>query len=319
MLPRSQAFLDSRIRGQGVELAVRDWGGSGLPILLLPGAGQTLVDFSPMAALLSARHRVIAMDWRGHGHSQDGAWTTDLVLADIRCVIAHFGFPRFVLVGHSLGGLLATIHAARYADCAAAVNLDGQSNAERDDSLHLYEGLDPGYVKDKLAEIKRLSSVPAPAAAPMERSQVEAMIAAATLQLEPLGLDPQVIREAVERPLETLPDGRLARRPTPATIAELLAAVHEINLLDESRRCHSPLLIFNATRQVPAPEGLPVQGIDELTRSFRRGLGKALKQIERERPSVQVVEVDATHGLPAEIPAEIVGHIEDFLARYGIA
>lgn len=314
-----QAFEDRLIRGQGVELAVRDWGGSGLPILLLPGAGQTLIDFTPMAALLTARHRVIAMDWRGHGHSQDGSWTTELVLADIRCVIAHFGFTRVVLVGHSLGGLLATIYGARNADCVAAVNLDGQSNAEREDSLYLYEGLDPAYVKAKLAEVKRLNAAPVPPAVPMEPAQVEALVAAATLQLASQGLASQVIREAVERPLEQLPDGRLARRPTPATVTELMIAVHEVNVLAESRRCRSPLLIFNATKHVPVPEGLPVQGIDEMMLSFRRGLGKALRQIERECPSVRVIDVDATHGLPVEIPEVIVGHIEDFLAECGIS
>ena len=315
---RPNSFQDLFVRGQGLDLAVRDWGGSGLPILLLPGAGQTLVDLTPMAALLTARHRVIGMDWRGHGHSQKGAWTMELVLADIRCVISHFGFPKAILVGHSLGGLLATIYCARNADCVAAVNMDGQSNAEREDSLYLYDGLDPGYVKLKLAELKSLFPASAPVETPMERAQVEARIAAATLELLPRGVDPQVIREAVERLLEELPDGRFASRPSPETTSELMAAVLEIDSLAEIRRCHSPLLIFNATRHSPVPEGLPVQGIDELMRSFRRGFGKALRRIKRNRPNLRVVDVDATHGLPVEIPALLVTHIEDFLVDYGI-
>lgn len=311
---------DSRIRGDGVELAVRDWGGSGVPILFLPGAGQNLVDFTPMAELLVSRHRVVGMDWRGHGHSQDGPWTLEHVLADIHRVITHFGFQQVVLVGHSLGGLLATLCGARYAECAAVINMDGQSNALREDSGYLYGDLDPDYVKAKQAEVRLLEAaqLSAAQAPPMEREQFEAFIAALTMQLAPAGIAPSMIRESAERSVVTAADGRIVRRPTPATTGELMSVVNGINLLAENRHCRSPLLIIHAAKEVPLPEGLPVSGMNELMRSYRRGLRKALAQMERDFSLARVVDVDATHGMPIEIPAVLAGHIESFLASHGI-
>jgi pimeloyl-ACP methyl ester carboxylesterase len=45
--------------------------GEGEPVLLcLPGWCNTHAMFAPLAERLSADHRVLAIDWRGHGHSQ---------------------------------------------------------------------------------------------------------------------------------------------------------------------------------------------------------------------------------------------------------
>jgi pimeloyl-ACP methyl ester carboxylesterase len=59
-------FADS----QGIRIFYDDTG-EGEPILLcLPGWCNTHAIFAPLAERLSADHRVLAMDWRGHGNSQ---------------------------------------------------------------------------------------------------------------------------------------------------------------------------------------------------------------------------------------------------------
>src|SRR5688500_1388033 len=122
LLPRLQ---DGSVHHDGVDLAVRDHGGTGPPILLIHGAGQTLSDWSAMAPHLTARHRVIAMDLRNHGRSGSGPWAWDAVLGDVAAVVDHFRLERPAVVGHSLGGMIAAMYGERFAPCRAAVNLDG--------------------------------------------------------------------------------------------------------------------------------------------------------------------------------------------------
>ena len=63
------------------ELATRDFGGEGAPVLLLHGAGAHLDAMAPLADALRAEHRVLAVDLPGHGHSPDADWDWDAARA----------------------------------------------------------------------------------------------------------------------------------------------------------------------------------------------------------------------------------------------
>ena len=59
-------FADS----EGIRIHYEDTG-EGEPVLLgLPGWCNKQTIFAPLAERLSSDHRVLAMDWRGHGDSQ---------------------------------------------------------------------------------------------------------------------------------------------------------------------------------------------------------------------------------------------------------
>ena len=59
-------FADS----QGIRIYYDDTGEGEPALLCLPGWCNTHAIFAPLAERLSADHRVLAMDWRGHGDSQ---------------------------------------------------------------------------------------------------------------------------------------------------------------------------------------------------------------------------------------------------------
>lgn len=141
--------MQTLVRSGTVDIAVRDHGGDGPPVLLLHGAGGDLSAWQTLAPQLNVR--AVAVDLRGHGQSGDGAWEWDAVLDDLDAVTDHLGLDAPAVVGHSLGGMLAGMWARRHPDCPAAVSLDGhRSAATRPEN---YAGLPAGRVEADLAKL----------------------------------------------------------------------------------------------------------------------------------------------------------------------
>ncbi|TYB69862.1 alpha/beta hydrolase [Nonomuraea sp. PA05] len=116
----------------GVPIAAHDHGGSGQDVLLLHGGGRTRHDWDVFARLLvTAGFRPVSMDLRGHGESGAAPWSWQAALGDVTAVAGAYGLHRPVIVGHSLGGMVAALWASEHPDCPLAVNLDGHGNPTR--------------------------------------------------------------------------------------------------------------------------------------------------------------------------------------------
>lgn len=85
--------------------------GQGRPIVLVHGITLAAEIWSQQLATLAERHRVIAVDLRGHGQSVPGSdgfsGGIERLAADIRQVIDALSVEQGLLVGHSLGGMTA--------------------------------------------------------------------------------------------------------------------------------------------------------------------------------------------------------------------
>ncbi|GCE29644.1 hypothetical protein KDA_51280 [Dictyobacter alpinus] len=59
-------YIDSSIQIGEISIAVRDFGGNGLPVVLLHGGGRNLCDWHRTVPFLSTYHRVVALDFLQH-------------------------------------------------------------------------------------------------------------------------------------------------------------------------------------------------------------------------------------------------------------
>jgi pimeloyl-ACP methyl ester carboxylesterase len=118
---------------EGVTLVGDRWeadpataGGSRGAVVLLHGGGQTRHSWSKTGQRLSADGwTVIAYDTRGHGDSgwsPDGVYTLDVLIADLKAVLATLD-TKAVLVGASMGGATALAAQGEDPDLADALVL----------------------------------------------------------------------------------------------------------------------------------------------------------------------------------------------------
>lgn len=106
--------MTSRKAG-GVHL--RDWGGSGAPLLLTHGMAAHTHWWDEVAPFWSGVFRAVALDFRGHGDSdwiEDAPYDSAGWVADIETARAALGWDRFILVGHSMGARIALDYAERH-------------------------------------------------------------------------------------------------------------------------------------------------------------------------------------------------------------
>lgn len=105
--------------------------GEGPPVVLIHGNSVSHRDFesSGLIARLATRHRVIAFDRPGFGHStrpRDRFWTPTAQAALLRAALAQLGVERPVVVGHSMGSMVALAMALDHpADVSGLVLLGG--------------------------------------------------------------------------------------------------------------------------------------------------------------------------------------------------
>ncbi len=124
--------------------------GTGPALMVLHGGpGSTHDYFLPYLLPLARHHRLVFIDERGSGHSQQlpfARYTLQGMAADVEAVRIALGLGRMDLLGHSFGGILAQAVAIRYpAGVRRLILSNTGSSAEsiNADFRRIMETLDP--------------------------------------------------------------------------------------------------------------------------------------------------------------------------------
>jgi pimeloyl-ACP methyl ester carboxylesterase len=94
-----------------------------LPLVFVHGYTADSHDWSWQLAHFGASRRVVAVDLRGHGASGvpvDGC-STELFVADLLALLEHLELERVVLVGHSMGAIVASVAAVEHPGRVAGI------------------------------------------------------------------------------------------------------------------------------------------------------------------------------------------------------
>lgn len=156
-----------------VKLEVLDWGGTGRPIVLLAGLGNTAHVFDDFAPKLTSQYHVYGITRRGFGASSspDSGYSADRLGDDVIAVLNTLKLDSPVLVGHSIAGEELSSIGSRHPDRVAGLvyldagysyayydaalgdlNLDALDFEKKEDEFEI--GVDPSDMKRLAQELK---------------------------------------------------------------------------------------------------------------------------------------------------------------------
>ena len=115
--PTASRFLyGEQIHANGIRQHYLRYGGSGIPLVLIPGITSPAITWGFVAERLASHFDVYVLDVRGRGLSEAGAdldYSLDLCTSDVLAFIEALTLRGSVVLGHSMGARIA-IRVARH-------------------------------------------------------------------------------------------------------------------------------------------------------------------------------------------------------------
>ncbi|MGM0855542.1 MAG: alpha/beta fold hydrolase [Pseudomonadota bacterium] len=243
MHPSSAVHVPQPLALAEGRLAALSWGSDDAPVwLALHGWLDNAASFTRLAPLLSDALdiRIVAIDFRGHGHSAHAPAGSDYALwdycHDVLDAMDELAIERAALLGHSMGAavacLLAAAMPARIARLTLLDGLGALNTPANETAGQLRKGL--------MAHRRPLSQAPR---YPDLASAVAARVAGGVTPLDTLTATPLVERNAAptaDGHVQMRTDSRLLKpslvRFTPAQVLALLADIQAPVLLIEGEQ-----------------------------------------------------------------------------------
>ena len=220
------------VEGHQVHLACEGVGGP--TVILEAGAPGISLTWASIAPEIAKFARVCAYDRAGYGWSETASSprTSDNIVRELRLLLRNAGIePPYVLVGHSFGGLVVQLYAARFPDEVAGMVLVDSSHPDqglRTEEVDSLNTLGLGLRLLAPVGIPRLLMPPIPAGSPESRDSsvrmMEEELLRTTRSMRALGSELTGLRESLSevaanfpdlghKPLTVLTQGRQGQRP----------------------------------------------------------------------------------------------------------
>jgi pimeloyl-ACP methyl ester carboxylesterase len=156
----------AKLAREGVALAYEEAGSGDPPFLFVHGVACDRSCFASQVEQFRRGHRTVSVDLRGHGESDKPhqEYTISGFADDLAWLCEQLNVERPVVVGHSLGGVVAMVLAAQYPDLPTAIvmvdapiaAIDGPPSAS-DPRRRMLDALKgPGYADGVRSFVDRL-------------------------------------------------------------------------------------------------------------------------------------------------------------------
>jgi len=226
------SFHSRRLSVRHLSLHYLDWGvPENPPLLLIHGGSAHAHWWDHIAREFAQDHHVIALDLRGHGESnwvKPPAYDVDDYVEDVAVVIRQLQLSPCVLIGHSLGGLIAITYAIRHgATLSALVIVDMGPRLRPNRRLQLLSRVSTPIFADEEDLFRRFRLLP-----------------------EKTWAAPELLRHIARHSARALNDGRLTLKVDRATFAR---QPHDVSAELSHISCPA-LLIRGGESQTLSPE-----------------------------------------------------------------
>jgi pimeloyl-ACP methyl ester carboxylesterase len=288
-----------------VRLNYLDWGGTGLPLVLIHGFGDTPHCFDDLAPALRDRYRVLAYARRGHGHSEaKSPYDTYTLVEDLRQLLDGLGLDAVHLAGWSLGGREITCFAELYPDRVRTLT-------------YLDAALDRSDTAWRRAmEVSPLSLFP-------DQEALRSLDAYRRWWQSTWFVDvpwPDSAEAHIRDMVDQQPDGSLRPTSPDSMFAEVLAVYTDpAGYRRDYRKVRAPVLfVFPAAFLPTLADPLLRRLANEWhTTQYRPIRIAAIERLRRELHDVTIVELDAGNhnNFFLTQPADVVAAMRGFLAR----
>jgi pimeloyl-ACP methyl ester carboxylesterase len=199
-----------------VRLEVLDWGGSGSPLVLLAGLGNTAHVFDEFAPKLAGYCHVFGITRRGYGSSSrpESGYTASRLAEDVLAVLDAIKLSRPVLAGHSFAGEELTVLGMRYSRrIGGLVYMDAA--ADRTPTA-------PATTDARIQEFRK--KFPVPQGLPKMTESDLASFPAAQAYWRKWGVGVTLQEAEIRQMFQATPEGRVGGHRTPGSIGQACRA-----------------------------------------------------------------------------------------------
>ncbi len=152
MLLDPKALVTKKLtRPDGVRITYDVRGAGENTLVFLHGWASERGAWREQANYFAAANQVVTIDLAAHGQSTAGrrkAWTLLSLADDVRAVVERLKLKRVTLIGHSMGGPVALLAAARLPVVKAVILVDSVHNADNKMTREQAEGFAGLFEKD---------------------------------------------------------------------------------------------------------------------------------------------------------------------------